>query len=148
MEGLLDSNGTGLRFNPTDESMLNESKVNQFIQYSINSWKILGYTDDELWLTFKEDFEGWTEVIFDIAHPHVVRNLRDYLRENGVFVTKGPGFRITKSLTEVLQEIKMHNWSQEEIEYQQRCKFNTKQVQPSASIKTEILINEGVKAEL
>ncbi|RKF83929.1 hypothetical protein GcM3_005029 [Golovinomyces cichoracearum] len=124
MEGLLDSNGTGLSFNPKDESMLDESKVNQFIQYSIKSWKILGYTDDELWLTFREDFEGWAEKY------SILNILTDYLRENGVFVTKGPGIKITKSLMEVLKETDMHRWSQEEIEYQQRMLLLKQRYQP------------------
>ncbi|RKF83949.1 Autophagy-related protein 22 [Golovinomyces cichoracearum] len=120
------------------------------IDIIVTTTGIMGFftwTDDELWLTFKEDFEGWAEKIFNIAHPHVARNLRDYLRQNGVFVAKGPGFNITKSLMEVLKEADMHRWSQEGIEYQQRSKFNSKQSQSSASIKTEISANEEVKAE-
>ncbi|RKF62371.1 hypothetical protein GcM3_148018 [Golovinomyces cichoracearum] len=64
------------------------------------------YKDDDLWIAYQEDFENWSEETFKIAHVNAVRSLRDFLRENGVFVNKAKNY-----------ETDQHIWTPE-IQYQ------------------------------
>ena len=44
------------------------------------------YNDTALWECMKEDFVGWIKEIWVLAKKVIVRDFRNFLRENGVFV--------------------------------------------------------------
>lgn len=46
----------------------------------------------------QEDLVGWSEVISNTAHSTAIKILRDFLRENGVFVNKGKSVSMIRSL--------------------------------------------------
>ncbi|KAI6251504.1 hypothetical protein HI914_00540 [Erysiphe necator] len=108
----------GKKFDPKDSGRLTESIVNGYISYSIEAWKVLKYKDDDLWMAYQEDFENWSEKTFKIAHINAIRSLRDFLRENGVFVNKVKSVNMIKSLMETLGETDQHIWTPPEIQYQ------------------------------
>jgi hypothetical protein len=63
-----------------------ESDLNGFISWRKDRYEDERYRDYNLWAAFVEDFEGFTETFFQIASKDYVRNLRDFLCANGVYV--------------------------------------------------------------
>ena len=49
------------------------------------------YNDTMLWYYIKEDFVGWTKETWAPANKDIVREFRNFLRENGVFVPMDGG---------------------------------------------------------
>ncbi|TQS34133.1 hypothetical protein Golomagni_05497 [Golovinomyces magnicellulatus] len=99
---LFPTQDVGKKFDPQDSS----------------PWKVLKYKDDDLWMAYQKDFENWSEETFKIAHVNAIRSLRDFLRENGVFVNKAKSVNMIKSLMETLDETDQHIWTPPEIQYQ------------------------------
>ncbi|RKF59129.1 hypothetical protein OnM2_062051 [Erysiphe neolycopersici] len=52
-----------------------------------------------LWEAFVEDFENFTTKTFEIASKDSLRKLRDFPRENGIFVYKKVRTPIARELT-------------------------------------------------
>jgi hypothetical protein len=78
--------------------------ADQFIQTKVTKWKKWNFEGKDLWEQFRDDFEGWTETTFKEATLDVLRALRAYLRERGVWVMKNERKTIAKSLHDVLQK--------------------------------------------
>ncbi|RKF59616.1 hypothetical protein GcC1_173045 [Golovinomyces cichoracearum] len=126
----------GKKFDPEDSGRLTEPIVNGYISYSIEARKVLKYKDDDLWMAYQEDIENWSEETFKIAHVNAIRSLRDFLRENGVFITKAKSLNMIKSLMETLDEIDQHIWTPPEIQYQlARGPINSRLIAPPTETK-------------
>ena len=86
------------------------------------------YNDIMLWYCMKEDFVGWTKEIWALVKKDVVRDFRNFLRENGVFVPMD-GSAIGDNIQEqVINAEEEHKWTPQEIEHQ-LCttkKFNSR----------------------
>ena len=95
-----------------------ESDLNGFISWRKDRYEDERYRDYNLWAAFVEDFEGFTETFFQIASKDYVRNLRDFLCANGVYVHRQARISMAKELFKVLQEDKPHEWTKEEVENQ------------------------------
>ena len=67
-------------------------------------------------MAYQEDFENWSKETFEIAHINAIRCLRDFLRENGVFVNKAKSVSMIKSLIKTLDETDQHIWTPPEIQ--------------------------------
>jgi hypothetical protein len=89
--------------------------ADQFIQTKVTEWKNWDFQDKDRWEQFQDDFEGWTETTFKEATLDVLRALRAYLRERGVWVMKHERKTIAKSLHDVLQKETETFWIEEEI---------------------------------
>jgi len=83
----------------------------------------------EFWDDFTEEGQ-WTEEIYNIADKQALRDLRTFLRENGVFVKTTRGISIAKCLAEI--DWYKETWSAEEIDEQMRYRAK-KQRQSGAS---------------
>jgi hypothetical protein len=59
--------------------------VHGAITYKVDYYEHRECDDYMLWEYLKEDFEDWTKETF-LAHPELVRDFRDFLRENGCWV--------------------------------------------------------------
>jgi hypothetical protein len=69
--------------------------------------------DEGLWEWFQKDFMDWTEELFALSHKTICTALRDFLRDNGVYV-EGMKY-ISQQLFNVLQEDKYKEWPAEEV---------------------------------
>jgi hypothetical protein len=58
--------------------------VNTYMIDCLRWYEGHGKFDEELWESFLEDFEGWTEELFALGNKSIRATLRDYLRDNGV----------------------------------------------------------------
>jgi hypothetical protein len=110
----------------TDEN-LDRDTVNGAIMYMVDYYEYRECDDYMLWEYLKEDFEDWTMETFLLAHPQLLRDFRDFLRENGCWAPKN-GKSVAANLVEVIQGDKMHEWTAEEIADQIRIgkKFNSR----------------------
>ena len=73
------------------------------------------FQDDDLWETFREEFEGFTEEDFRRRTTIQLRKLRALLRRQGVWVMKDKRVTIAKSLFATLQEDKPTPWTEDEV---------------------------------
>ena len=79
------------------------------------------YTDSEynntiLWYCMKEDFIRWTKETWALANKFIVRDFRNFLQENGVFVPINGG-NIGNNIQEYIIDAKEeHKWTLQEIE--------------------------------
>jgi hypothetical protein len=90
-------------------------------------YKSKEYDDICLWEYFREDFKGWTLDIWTLGSKAIIREFRDFLRENGVYVLKDKAL-IAMNVQAVLDEEEQHKWTKREIEHQIRTmrKFNSR----------------------
>ncbi|KAI6246043.1 hypothetical protein HI914_05689 [Erysiphe necator] len=56
-------------------------------------WIYSEYHDEALIEGFQKDFAEWTSQIFDVAGRLQLRDIRDYMRHNGVFIENRPGVK-------------------------------------------------------
>ncbi|RKF60844.1 hypothetical protein GcC1_161010 [Golovinomyces cichoracearum] len=87
-------------------------------KFRLEQYKTTTLCDDSLWEIYHDDFENWSDTIFAKADSYVQHDLRDHLRQNGVFVDAGRGKRLTVGLSKVLKEEVPHAWTPAEIKEQ------------------------------
>ena len=106
---------------------VNEQDLNGFLLYRMAHYKDSEYDDTALWECIREDFVGWTKETWAPARKDIVRDFRDFLRENGVFVPKDGGAIGDNIQEQVIDAKEEHEWTPQEIEYQLHTmkKFNS-----------------------
>ena len=104
----------GKRFDTTNTDNFNKLVVNGHIMFFMLYYKSKGYNDICLWEYFREDFEGWTLAIWNLGDKLIIREFRDFLRENGVYVLKNRA-PIAMNIQAVLDEEEQHEWTKEKV---------------------------------
>ena len=99
---------------------VNKQDLNRFLLHRIAHYKDSEYDDTALWECMREDFVGWTKETWAPAKKDIVRDFRDFLRENGVFVPKDGGTIGDNIQEQVLNAEKEYEWTPQEIEHQIR----------------------------
>jgi hypothetical protein len=101
--------------NPTiDLENCTDKDITGYILHRKECYKESGYKDTVLWEYFKDDFEGWQKKTWERGHKDAVRDMRDFLREYGVFAARHRG-SIAANLQQVLDEDNELNWTEEEV---------------------------------
>eukprot|EP00171_Calliarthron_tuberculosum_P000531 IDg531t1 len=90
--------GMGL---PADHS---DADIQAFAVYRLKVYNEQGWKSTRLSNYFAEDFEGFNPEKFSKIQPDQRRTLRDYLRDNGVYVRNGRFVSIATALAEALAE--------------------------------------------
>jgi hypothetical protein len=72
-------------------------QVNGFLLYHIVFYRNRYYTDVQLWEYFREDFVGWTANTWALGNADIIRDFRDFLRRNGVYIAEN-GNPITSNI--------------------------------------------------
>jgi len=110
-----------------------------FIIQWIEITRACRYEKKLLWEAFRADFKGWD---FGETEPHIRTELRNYLRENGVYILAARGTSIAAALAGVLEEDTPHPWTpaekkeQQQIEEKQRAKKERAEQRRKAYIET------------
>ncbi|TQS35749.1 hypothetical protein Golomagni_03821, partial [Golovinomyces magnicellulatus] len=86
-----------------------------FVEEQLNDYKKYEFRDDLLWEAFQESFLNFTVEDFEQVNSNRRYALRDFLRENGVYVTKKKGYKVAQALYDTAQEENQSTWSTEEI---------------------------------
>ena len=115
---LYDNTTIGQTFKTKDPEWHTPKHVNTYLVACLGRYEMYGRIDKELWESFQEDFEDWTEDLFALAEKKIRTPLRDFLRDNGVCV--GGTKYISKQLYNVVQEDEYQEWPAEEVTKQMR----------------------------
>ena len=105
------ANFAAVEFNQFEDAA---NQISQFVEETKRFWDEEDFQNTELWRSYKEEFENYTEDDFNQINNQQIREFRDFLRQRGVWVEKGRTF-IATALYNVLQERECTAWSREEI---------------------------------
>ncbi len=107
-----------MSFDPANTKHHTEGIVNSYITCMLACYRTIykNRENEDLWRIFYEDFAGFTFDIFKLGHRVAVRELREQLVIQGVWV-KGPKGSISyaKTLQECLDETALAEWTKEGI---------------------------------
>jgi len=111
----------GKSFDPTNTEHHTEEIINGYITCMLACYRTDNRKDEDLWQIFHEDFEGFTYEIFKIAHRVALRDLREQLVSQGVWVKGAKGSTsYAKVLQECLEEETPYEWTEAEIKEKRR----------------------------
>ena len=82
---LIDKNWNNFTLDVTNTTT---EQVNGFLLHNILYYRSRFYIDYTLWEYFREDFEDWTLDTWKLGDTRIVREFRDFLRRNGVYIVK------------------------------------------------------------
>ena len=100
-------------FSPVDSDA---ETINDFIKFKTKEYDEYGLRNDDLWETFKEDFEKFTEDKLKSANPTLLRILRNQLRKYGVWINNQRRANVAEALYETLKEEDPVPWTATEIQ--------------------------------
>ena len=104
----------GSSINPANPSHLTEHKLNGYVCLRIRSYQRDKWTQQLLWETVKEDFEGFTLEILSIVSREALRDLRDCLICRDVWVKPARGSNsYARVFNELLNEEIPAEWTDE-----------------------------------
>ena len=89
-------------------------QVNGFLLYYIVFYQNRCYADLQLWEYFREDFAGQTANTQALGNANIVRDFRDFLHRNRVYVTKN-GNLITSNIQAIIISIEELVWTEAKI---------------------------------
>ena len=96
---------TGIDATTTD---IKDVKV--FVDWRLLVYKENGWKGFDLWESFVDDFESFTKDILDNLGKDRLKKIRDYLRENDVYIWKEARKSITDGLLEAIHEPTPSEW--------------------------------------
>ena len=89
--------------------------VAEEIAEAVTTWEKYDWKDSDLWESFQDDFEGYTEEDFRLVNSNDIRKLRNFIRRRGVWIEKSR-LTIAKSLFNALQEEEPTQWTNADIQ--------------------------------
>ncbi|RKF61025.1 hypothetical protein GcM3_160017 [Golovinomyces cichoracearum] len=94
---------------------LTEKVINGHILHTKLWYEKGDYEDYEMWEVFREDFEGWTTEIFNLGDTKILRDFRNFLVQNGVYIPRN-GAKVLDALSKVVRDENYHEWIDQEIQ--------------------------------
>jgi hypothetical protein len=85
-------------------------EVKAFVDWRLSIYKENGWKGFDLWESFVDDFETFTKDILDNLGKDRLKRIRDYLRENNVFVQKEARKSIAEGLLATIHEPNLPKW--------------------------------------
>ena len=70
---------------------------------AVKTWEKYNWKNSDLWESFQDNFEGYTEEDFKLVNNNDIRKLCNFLRRQGVWI-ENSRLTIAKSLFNALQE--------------------------------------------
>jgi hypothetical protein len=103
--------------------MLSTQELQTYFDWKLADYQGHKYRDHQLWNCFAEDFCNFTEPLFKSLGNVRTREMREYLRANGVYV----GYRNGKSIGTMLHETmkQEQEWPEEELRRQIESGINS-----------------------
>ena len=91
-------------------------ELNGFLVHRMVIYEDRKYVSTVLWECIQEDFDQWSKEIWAIPEKYIIRDFRNFLVENGVFVPKSRN--IGEEIQKVIDIEEEHQWSPEELDQQ------------------------------
>src|ERR1700722_4148161 len=88
----------------------NIKEVEAFINWHLSTYKENGWKGFNLWESFVDDFESFTRDILNDLSKDQLKKIRDYLRENGVYIRKEARKSIADGLLGAIHEPTPSKW--------------------------------------
>jgi hypothetical protein len=99
-----------------DADEATKDELVEFVQTVIYLHETGDLTDTDLWLAFREQFDGFTVENFRTIRTDMRSNLRKHLLKRGVYVGKhGARATISDLLYEVTKQEEEHQWTDKDI---------------------------------
>ena len=93
-----------------DATVTNIKVVKAFINWRLSIYKKKGWKGFDLWESFINNFKSFIKDILDNLSKDQLKKIRDYLRENGVYVRKEARKSIVDGLLGVIHEPTPLKW--------------------------------------
>ena len=101
----------------TDQEALTAEQLESLVQEAITEIEKDKFMDEQLWWSFKDHFEDFTEAHFSAVKRTTLSNLRQSLRMRGVWVeTDYRKAKLPKALINLLEEEEMQQWTKKELQ--------------------------------
>ena len=91
--------------NRIDATATDIKEVKAFVDWRLSIYKENGWKGFDLWESFVDDFETFTKDILNNLSKDRLKKIRDYLRENGVYIRKEARKLIIDGLLEAIHEL-------------------------------------------
>ena len=85
-------------------------EIAAFIKWTITYYKEKEWKDYDLWEGFLDDYCSFTLKTFWNCDINTIKDIREHLRQNGVYVRKSCGMEVAKILFKLLQENEPAKW--------------------------------------
>jgi hypothetical protein len=126
----VDEEHWGEAFDPTNEEHMTEGIINGYIARMMICYRKSCREGEDLWYTFPEDFEGVTLDILNIAQRPALRELREQLVVQGVWVKPVRGSTsYAKALHDCLSETTPSEWTEERVKEREQIRGRQKIIQ-------------------
>jgi hypothetical protein len=93
----------------------NEDLKKEYLMRKIIIWKRHNLKNSDLWKQFREEFDDWDEIKFNIVDSNILKEFRAFLRTHDVWVMRKRDYSIVKALFEVLKKDTETSWIEEEL---------------------------------
>ena len=93
-----------------DVTVTDIKEVKAFINWRLLIYKENGWKGFDLWESFVDDFESFTRDILNNLGKDRLKEIRDYLRENRVYIRKEARKSIADSLLRAIHEPTPSKW--------------------------------------
>ncbi|KAI1000018.1 hypothetical protein K3495_g8179 [Podosphaera aphanis] len=135
----IDIKFSGQEINTQDESKVVPEHVNTHIVDCLELYKSSKKFDKALLNQFKEDFDGWTVNIFKVANKNIRRELKDRLKNSGVYV--GGRGQVSDQLFHLLKCDQCPEWPADELELhlQKGTEFKSRRYNPDFDGQQEFI---------
>jgi hypothetical protein len=107
MASAIDTEKWETRIDATDTNI---KEVKAFVDWRLSIYKENRWKGFDLWESFVDDFETFTKDILDNLGKDRLKRIRDYLRENSVFVQKEARKSIAEGLLATIHEPNPPKW--------------------------------------
>jgi hypothetical protein len=99
----------------TQDELTNTRNTSELVEFKTLEYEAEGFTDEDLWDAYREDFKTFTLQTFQNCNQTYLRKLRIVLREYGVWVATGKRVSLAEALYQTLQEEDPTEWDEVEI---------------------------------
>src|SRR6266704_4371936 len=93
-----------------DATATDIKEVKAFVDWRLSIYEENGWKGFDLWESFVDDFESFTRDILDDLGKDRLKKIRDYLRENGVYIRKEARKSIADGLLGAIHEPTPSKW--------------------------------------
>ena len=93
-----------------DATVTDIMEVKAFVDWRLSIYEKKGWKRFDLWESFVDDFESFTKEILNDLGKDQLKEIRDYLRENGVYVRKEARKSIADGLLGTIHEPTPSKW--------------------------------------
>ena len=120
------------KWDPNDHKEIDYDKVTkdditEYVKWCTMAYEVEKWRDNRLWEAYQVNFANFTEEAFRKASQFYVTKLKNFLRDNGVYVEMSRRVKMTEGLYNTAQEEEQATWPPDELQKEiESGTFNSK----------------------